>query len=194
MANLTLIFAVALINATRSTLVINRMTPEEADRLGIADQDRRRFINVSDDKHNRAPAEKADWFQLVGIDLGNGGIGLGDNVAAVAPWTLPDPFDDITTRDLAGVQKAISEGERRENAQAAQWAGKAVATVLGLDAEKKADKSRIKSMLRTWISNGFLRVVEREDKNRDLRKWIETGDPVDLAAPVQGAARQGAAS
>jgi hypothetical protein len=91
------------------------------------------------------------------------------------------------------VQRAIGEGEWRENAQAAQWAGKAVATVLGLDAEKKADKSRIKSMLRTWISNGVLRVVEREDKNRDLRKWIEAGDPVDLAAPAQGGARQGAA-
>ncbi len=175
--------AVALINAARSTLVINRMTPEEADRLGMADEERRSCINVTDDKHNRAPAEKADWFKLVGVDLGNGGSGFGDNVAAVAPWKLPDPFDNITTRDLAAVQTAISDGEWRENTQAAQWAGNAVADVLRLNVDKKADKCRIKSMLRTWIGNGVLKVVERDDKNRDLRKWIEVGDPVDFAAP-----------
>ena len=53
------------------------MTPEDAAKLGIADDERRSYINVSDDKHNRAPAEKADWFQLVGVDLGNGGAAPG---------------------------------------------------------------------------------------------------------------------
>ena len=184
--------AVALINAARSTLVINRMTPEEAERLGMPDEDRRRCINVTDDKHNRAPAEKADWFQLVGVDLGNGGLALGDNVAAVAPWKLPDPFDNITTRDLAAVQTAISEGEWRENAQAAQWAGNAIADTLGLNADNKADKGRIKSMLRTWISNGVLKVVERNDKKSEPRKWIEVGEWVDLSQPAQGWVGNGA--
>jgi hypothetical protein len=178
--------AVALINAARSTLVINRMTPEEGDRLGMADQERRRCISVGDDKHNRAPAERADWYKLASVELGNG-----DNIAVAEPWKLPDPFDDVTVHDLAKVQAAIADGEWRADPQAAAWAGKAVATVLGLNAEAKADKGRIKSLLQTWISNGALRIDTHDDKKREPRKWIVCGDPVNAAQPAQGGVGQG---
>lgn len=186
--------AVALINAARSTLVINRMSVDEAGRLGIPDQDRRRYISVSDDKHNRAPAEKADWYQLASIDLGNGDDGApGDNMAVATPWKLPDPFDNVTVHHLVMVQNAISAGEWREDAQALAWAGKAVADVLGLNVENRADKARIKSLLRQWISNRALVIVERDDAKRTSRKWIEVGDRADLAPPAQGGAGQGEA-
>lgn len=73
--------AVALINAARIALVLNRMDTEEATRFGIADDgERRRHFNVQDDKHNRAPAEDAEWYRMASVDLGNGeGIGAGDN-------------------------------------------------------------------------------------------------------------------
>ena len=161
------------------------MTPEDAAKLGIADDERRSYINVSDDKHNRAPAEKADWFQLVGVDLGNGGAAPGDNVAAVAPWKLPNPSDGVTISDLAAVQKAISEGEWRAQPTAAQWAGRVVATVLHLDVENPSDKARIKSLLRTWIGDGALREVTRRDtKKREDKQFIEVGQRVDVAPPA----------
>lgn len=190
--------AVALINASRSTLVINRMEPEQAERLGIPQEDRRRYISVADDKANRAPAEKADWYKLVSVDLGNGpidGHAPGDSIGVVEPWKVPDPFDDVKPGHLLRVQQIIDAGDFRENAQAADWAGKAVAQVLDLDVNARTDKARIKQLLSGWLKEGALKIVEKSDGNREKRKWIEVGNWLQhtSAALEKGAARQGAA-
>jgi hypothetical protein len=103
--------AVSLVNACRSTLVFNRMSAEVAQRLGIEEDERRRYFAVMDDKHNRAPAEKADWYRLVSVALGNGGAGHGDEVAVAEPWSPPDPFQDVTAAHLYRVQLLIAEGD-----------------------------------------------------------------------------------
>ncbi|HEX7822735.1 MAG TPA: AAA family ATPase [Sphingobium sp.] len=95
--------AVALINACHATLVLNRMDKERAEQLGIPDDERRRYFSVEDDKHNRAPAEKADWYRLASVDLGNGdhdGDLHGDSVGVAEPWQAPNPFDDVRPRTL----------------------------------------------------------------------------------------------
>ncbi|KKW89418.1 AAA family ATPase [Sphingobium chungbukense] len=172
--------AVALINAARSTLVLNRMTDEQAQELGITPEKRGRYVSVADDKHNRAPAEKADWFELIGVDLGNGvDAHPSDSIAVAVPWKLPDPFDDVTVEHIAQVQRIIADGEWRENAQSNQWAGRAVAEALGLDADAKADKGRIKSILRQWIANGVLKVERRKDRNREERPFVVVGRVVE---------------
>lgn len=168
--------AVALINAARSTLVLNRMSDEQAQELGITPEQRGRYVSVADDKHNRAPAEKADWYELIGVDLGNGvGHHPGDSIAVAVPWTLPDPFDDVTAQHLEQVKQVIDHGEWRESPQSPQWAGHAVAKVLGLNADSKNDKARIKSILRQWINNGALEVDRREDRTRQVRPFIVVG-------------------
>lgn len=190
--------AVALINAARSTLVINRMEAEQAERLGIPAEDRRRYINVTDDKANRAPAEKADWYHLASVDLGNGpnaGNGPGDSIGVAEPWKVPDPFDQVFPGHLLRVQQLIDEGEYRENAQSPEWAGHVVAQVLDLDVNDKADKSRIKQLLAGWLKTSALKTVDRQDKKREIRKWIVVGDWLQhtSAALEKGGARQGAA-
>ena len=190
--------AVALINASRSTLVINRMEPEQAERLGIPQEDRRRYISVADDKANRAPAEKADWYKLVSVDLGNGpmdGHAPGDSIGVVEPWKVPDPFDDVKPGHLLRIQQLIDAGEYRENAQSPEWAGLVVAQVLDLNADDKADKGRIKQLLSGWLKEGALATEERPDKKREMRKWIVVGKHLQhtTAALEKGAARQGAA-
>lgn len=168
--------AVALINAARSTLVINRMTDAKARELGIPDSERRRYISLSDDKHNRAPAEKADWYRLESIDLGNGAENQpGDNIAVVVPWTLPDAFDGIRESDLYAVQVLVSQGNYRANQQAHDWVGHAVAQVLGLSVER--DKARINRLVNTWIANGVLVVEERKDPKRsEMKKFVVVGE------------------
>ncbi|MDQ4419945.1 AAA family ATPase [Sphingobium sp. DEHP117] len=170
--------AVALINAARSTLVINRMEPDQADRLGIPADERRRYISVQDDKHNRAPAEKADWYRLASVDLGNGpqnSIGNGDSVAVAETWTPPDPFDNVTPAHIAQVQALIADGEWKQNVQAAKWAGHAVAQVLNLNADSRADQARIKIILKEWIANGVLGIERRKDGNSDERPFVVVG-------------------
>jgi hypothetical protein len=62
-----------MINAARSVLVLQRMTSEIAQEFRIEACDRKRYFSVYDDKNNKAPpAIKAEWYEFVGIDLGNG--------------------------------------------------------------------------------------------------------------------------
>ncbi len=184
--------AVALINAARSTLVINRMTDQEGEGFGIAAAERRRYIKVADDKHNRAPAQAADWYELVSVNLCNGDDGvIGDSMPVIVPWALPNPFDDITVRDLLAVQQTISEGQWRQDAQSPGWAGHAVAKVLGLSVYDERDKARIKRIIETWVQKGALVVVVAAGPKRQPVKWIEVGQWVEAASPYQGGAGQG---
>lgn len=190
--------AVALVSAARTALVINRMEAAEAERLGIEEADRRRYISVGDDKHNRAPAEKADWYRLASVDLGNGamdGAAPGDSVGVAEPWNVPDPFADITVSHLAAVQDEIAGGKWKESHQANGWVGIAVANVLGLDVENKGHKARIRMLLKTWIGEGALKVVEDKDSDRHIRKFVEVGRRVDAAAaPRTGSAPHSSAA
>ena len=74
-------------------------------------------------------------------------------------------------------QCAIASGRWRENSQAKEWAGHAVAAAMKLDVE--THKAKIVALLKTWIGNGALVVVEGEDEKRMTRKFIEVGKPAD---------------
>jgi len=85
-------------------------------------------------------------------------------------------FSDIASDDLFLVQKRISESEWRASEKAKDWAGKAVAEVLGYDLGNEAAKKQIRRLLATWIKSKALKVVDRKDAKRTPRKWIEVGE------------------
>lgn len=169
----------ALIGAVRSARVLNVMSMEEAEKAEVAPADRRRFFRVDDGKSNMAPPlEKADWRELVGVGLGNDDQdGPEDFVGVVTPWTMPGLFDAVEVGDLRRVQDAIRDGSWAENAQAANWAGFAVAGVLGIDAETGGGKTRIKAMLKTWIGNKALKIDRQHDpRNGRDKPMIVVGE------------------
>jgi hypothetical protein len=81
--------------------------------------------------------------------------------------------DDVAASDLRAVQRAIASGRWRENSQAKKWAGHAVAAAMKLDVE--THKAKIVALLKTWIGNGALVVVEGEDEQRKKRSFVEIG-------------------
>jgi hypothetical protein len=163
----------ALLAKVRSARVLNGMTEGEAAKAGV--EKRRSFFRVEKGKANLiAPADNADWYQLVSVDLGNG-----DNVGVVTTWKWPDAFDGVEVSHLRAVQTAIAAGRWRENSQAKDWAGHAVASAIGLDAANKAHKAKISGLLETWIANGMLAVVDGEVDKRHKRKFVEVGTPAD---------------
>ncbi|UUX99441.1 AAA family ATPase [Sphingomonas sp. J315] len=187
--------AVALIAAARVTLVLNRMDKEEAQKFGISeDRERRRLFTVQDDKANRAPAEDAQWFRLASQDVENSTgpedpFGQeGDSVGVVTRWCPPDAFEGITVDHLRRVQAAVSAGEFKAHHSASDWVGNAVADALGLDV--KNDRGRILKLLGTWEANDALRVEERRDQNRQMKKFMVVGKPADQvsATPAIGVA------
>ena len=173
--------ASALGNAARSVLVLNRMDSKEASRFGIREENRRDYIRVSNDKSNRAPAGQADWFRLVSVRLAYGGPDGGDDIAAIERWTPPNAaliaqnFDDAA-RVL--VQARIALGEWRGHHAANDWAGRAIAEVIGADLSNFADMQRIKALLSDMLAKEQLRTERRKDANRHERNFIVVGDPV----------------
>jgi hypothetical protein len=157
----------ALLAKARSARVLNGMSEDEAARAGV--EKRRAFFRVDNGKANLSPAgEKADWYRLIGVEIGNG-----DNVVAVTQWKWPNPLAGITADHLQAVQAKIAESRYRGSAQSQDWAGHAVASVLKLNLSNKADKAKAASLLKMWIAKGALRVVEAQDEKRMVRKFIE---------------------
>lgn len=176
--------AVALIAAARSVRVLNGMTKEEAEKAGVPAPERRKYFRADIGKANLAPpADGAAWHCMEGVGLGNlGQLGEAEDfVGVVTPWRWPDPFEGITVEDLKRVQIAIDRktpsGELwREDGQAADWVGNAVAAVLRLDPKDPVAKNQIKGALKTWLATGALRKEISEDKNRKARQYITVGE------------------
>ena len=90
------------------------MTIEEADRVGIAANERTRHFRVDDGKANmaRPPECLAVWRRLESVDLGNGALGVaGDNVQVAVAWRLPGPLEKVTERHLCEVQQEMGDRE-----------------------------------------------------------------------------------
>jgi len=171
--------ASALGNAARTVLVLNRMEKSEANRFGIVEKDRRSYIRVGNDKANRAPVEQADWYRLVSLRLANGGPEGGDSVGVVEQWAPPEntPIFEPTVR--AKIQAEILSGEWRSHHMSADWAGRAVARVIGADIEVQADKVGVKSLLDEMLAKGELRTETRKDVNRKQKEFVVVGTRVE---------------
>ena len=164
--------AKALTDACRSVRAINRMTEKEGQDSGV-DNPRLHFRAFNDKANLAPPADHSDWFKIESVQLGNGPDGHGDSVGVVTTWEWPSAFGNVSTDDLFRVQKAIAGGAWRQSVSAKGWAGAAVADVLGLDLDDPAAKAKVKTLLRTWIDNKALKVVQRPDDSRHDRPFIE---------------------
>ncbi|WP_353209114.1 AAA family ATPase [Sphingorhabdus sp.] len=173
--------ASALASAARSLLTLNRMTLDDAKKYGIEEDQRWRYIVVSDDKHNRAPAENGTWFHLNSVELGNGSFEHpSDNVAALEPWSPPTTqMRQPTTWEIYEIQRLVDAKAYREDIQAKEWVGHAIAKVLQLDLNNATDKRRVKDVQRDLIISDFLLVEERKHVSK-LVKFVVTGTRVVL--------------
>lgn len=174
--------ASALSSAARSLLTLNRMTTDDTKKYGIDEEKRRRFIVVSDDKHNRAPAESGTWFELKSVDLGNGSFEhLGDNVAALQSWSPPTALETLLTPlDIFEIQRAVDAKTYRENDQAADWVGHAIAGALKLDLGNPTDKLRVKAVQKDLKMSKHLATEHRKDRSSHSRPYVVTGTRITL--------------
>lgn len=169
----------AMINAARSVLILQRMSKETAQELRVEECERKKFFSVYDDKNNKAPpALAAEWYQFVGIGLGNGDeTGPEDNIGALNRWTPPDAFGGVSSRQLAHIQKLIDEqpDKARKHPKSRYWVGKIVAYVLGANLDEIGEARRIEKMISTWCANGALKTVERANEKREIVEYVEVG-------------------
>jgi RecA-family ATPase len=75
--------AVALVNASRSVRVLNKMTKDEAKNAFLEEATAWRYYRIDNGKANMAPPpENAQWYKLETVRLANG-----DEVGAATAWT-----------------------------------------------------------------------------------------------------------
>jgi hypothetical protein len=169
-------------DACRMVRVINRMTEQQAKDAG-ADNHRLHFRTYLDKNNLAPPADKSDWYKLVSVDLGNGplgpNVGGGDSIGVVTIWEWPDATKDLTGRDFELVAAAIRAGKWRSDAQAKEWVGRAVAKALGYDLDDRADKAKVKQIIKYWISTGALVEVDGETDKREIKKFIRVAEKVE---------------
>ncbi len=167
--------ASALTDAARNVRQLVPMAPQEANRLGIAEEDRRRFVRVDNGKANLAPADVARWLEMVPVALGNATAEYpnGDHVASVRRWT-PPAVPAVTPSDLARVQAAIGAlpSKPRASDQSPNWVGHVVARVLGLNIgapvrtrrpDQAAAHARVRALLREWLAFDALAICNEQD-------------------------------
>jgi RecA-family ATPase len=166
--------ASAILWAVRSARVLNYMTPTDATEFGIPENECRRHIRISNGKANMGPVGNATWMKIEVEKLPNG-----DDVACVTSWKPPNAFDGITKADTEAAQKLAQGGAYRADAQADDWFGYALGEQLGLDPRKnKADKAKLKAMIKKWRQTRVLDTELRKDENRKDKEFIVPGPTV----------------
>lgn len=80
----------------------------------------------------------------------------------------------MTAEQLQAIKNRLYLGEHRESEQAKEWAGYAVAEILGIDVTDKAERARVVKMLKTWIKEGHLEIYKKKNASRRLRDFIRT--------------------
>jgi hypothetical protein len=162
--------ASALIGAARAARVINRVTEEEAMRLGVKPEDARGIFRVDNAKANLTlPALKATYRQMQTVELDNG-----ERVGAATAFAMPDLFDGISTKDVMRVQQAVGRAANdglpmRQSMQAKGWAGHQIGDLLGINTSTKSGKGRMSSILKKWVENKVLD-IETHSSGRDGRE------------------------
>jgi hypothetical protein len=157
----------ALIGAARSARVINRMTEDEAVRLGIDPSEARSIFRVDDAKANLAPpAAVAVYRKMVGVQIANG-----EWVGVCTPYKLPDAFEGVSGKDARVIQRLVGNARDagnpyKESSQSANWVGVAVADLIDIDISDKAGRTKVNTIIKTWIKTNVLAVERVVDSKK----------------------------
>ena len=159
----------ALIGAARAARVLNKVSEEQAEKLGLEGDAGKGLFRIDDAKANlAAPSDKATYMQTIGVQIANG-----EYIAVVVPVTLPDAFEGVTAEAAMKVQRMIGQADDdpyRESSQAKRWAGHAIGELLNIDTTEKAGKGRVSLIIKQWVKTDVLRI----EKMLDARQGRET--------------------
>ncbi len=169
----------SLIGAARAARVINRVSADDAVKLGIPDIEARGMFRVDDGKANLAPpAEAAVYRRMIGVKLDND-----EWVGVAVTYQLPDQWAGMTDRVVNDILTLINTGpEEGEHwsirvQDKARWAGNVITGYVFQDSANNKSDSQAKSILREWMQNGLIEEIEYRSasQRKDKKGVISTG-------------------
>lgn len=151
-------------SALRGTSRFNRlligMSEEEGVKAGV--DNHRRFMRVADMESNLAPpsSDVNRWFEKISVMIPNGRA-----VGAVRRWDWPDVCDGMTAGDTmrVGVEIGKASEPYRADTRSPRWVGYAVGSILELGTATKAEKERVKGIVKELLRTGVLCMSDHRD-------------------------------
>jgi hypothetical protein len=162
-------------DAGRLDYTLTTMSEDEAESFGIHPDERKGFVRLDKAKANLTRAIRAEWFQLVGVPLGNATplYPEGDDMQAIERWTPPDTWggldEDMLNGILDGIDVGLSDGRRYIDHGSASADRAAWAVVQKFCPNKP--QAQCREMIKQWLKAGVLfrakyhNPIRREDEN-----------------------------
>ncbi|PTR07770.1 helicase RepA family protein [Cereibacter azotoformans] len=188
--------ASAFRDGIRAGRVLAPMSFEEGERMGLTPAETARIFRSLDGAKPNMSARGAGftWYRMETVTLNNPTPAYpeGDEIGVCTAWTPPDAFEGVKLDDLRQVQDAIAARETppAKAITSREWVGYVVADTLGLDVgepgttkdqqspDQKAARTRVGSMINTWLRNGALRVeTVRSPRDGRDKQQIVVGIP-----------------
>jgi hypothetical protein len=168
-------------DAARLGYTLTRMTEENAKAFGIPVEQCRLYVRLDSGKVNIAPpSDKATWFKLVGVHLGNENdeYPAGDNVQTVERWYPPETWGGVSAVQLNAALSDIAAGlpngqrytEGNKTTPRSAW------PIVQRHCPDRTEP-QCREIIRTWTKNGVLVSQDYDDPiERKPRKGLSVCD------------------
>jgi hypothetical protein len=167
--------ASSLKDAARLVYTLSGMTPEDARNFSNVDaSERRQHVRLDSGKVNLCPAIDAQWYKIVGVELGNATklYPNGDNVQAIECWEPALPTMD--QGDMAAILTEIEQGMP----DGGLYMYHHLATARGvwqvlMKHRQDLNKEQARKIVKGWLERGIVYEDEFEEPgNRKKRKGL----------------------
>lgn len=175
----------------RSARILQRMTPDIADKMKITDP--WRYIRIAGSKENYAPPpDKATWYKLIGVPLGNCEVDPvypdGDDIEVATTWHPRPMFEGM---DPAALRAVFQELRRTiyspvKQSKNTPWAGKVL-----MDIGKRSEVEAAK-IITAWLESGTLTKGEHysaDSKHAVQRVTLDDAKATEILAALETVSR-----
>lgn len=171
----------SLIGAARSARVVNKLTDEELNKLGLEPDDVIGLFRVDNGKANLAPpAENGVYRRMVSVTLANG-----ESVGVCCEYKLPDKWEGMTTPIVNSMLSLINAGPESGEMfssrpqDKARFAGTVVTNFNFPKAADNKSAVQARGIIKEWMDTGLLEeITYHSPSQRKERKGVQSSGRV----------------
>jgi len=169
----------SLIGAARAARVINKVSEDDALKLGIDPGEARGIFRVDDGKSNLAPpAHAAVYRRMVSVEIDNG-----EWIGVCTPFDLPDEWSGMTDKVVNDMLRIIEFGIKTDDGSEEyysirpqdkdRFAGKVITSYAFDNPADAKNDAQAKRIIKMWHERGLLEEFEyRSEKQRKDRRGV----------------------